>query len=172
MVAQKRGLLLPRLGRALEPVGEGGVQLRSPGLRQRAVGDLAREGVLDHELPLALQRRAGPSPDEVAVLQQYVVRLLAAEQLTDRPRPERPPDHGRRLQGRLLRRRQEVDPSGEHRLNRVGDLEALRELARRPAAVRTLQHAMIDERRDELLDEEGVSAGALDESASHGLRQL
>ena len=81
VVGEHRRVLVARLALALEPVREGGVQLRPPRLRQARVGDLARERVLDHVLALAGDRGAGAAADEVALLEQPEVRLSALEQL-------------------------------------------------------------------------------------------
>ena len=62
---------------SLEPVRKTRVQAGAPHRREASVRHLAREGVLDHELPLAGKRRAGSMADEVALLEQPQVRLDA-----------------------------------------------------------------------------------------------
>src|SRR5256885_3737224 len=130
---EQRRMLVASLAAALEPAGETGVQLRPLRLRQAAVGDLTRERVLDRILTLARQRRAGAPADEVALGKQLEVGH-AADELIDRPGPEDAPDYRRRLQRRLLCRREPGDAGGEHRLHRVPDLETPRQLCAGPAA--------------------------------------
>jgi hypothetical protein len=60
------------------------------------------------------------------------------------------------LERLLLRGGQEIDPSGQDRVDGVGNGEAGRELGEQPVAVRPLQKATVDEGREELLDEERV----------------
>lgn len=158
------------LTESLEPGREGGVQPRAPRLGQTRVGDLARERVLDRVLALAGHGRAAAAANEVALLEHAQVRLTADE-LVHRPRPEDAPDHGRGLQRFLLSRLEQVDPRRENRLHRVGDSEVVRELADRPPAVLALQHPAVDERREQLLDEERVSLRALDHHRAQLLRQ-
>src|SRR5713226_5066820 len=76
---------------ALEPFGKRGVKPRAPRFRNARVRDLARQLMLERELPLALHRGTGAVPDEVALFQQREVRLLASEQLADGAGPEDSP---------------------------------------------------------------------------------
>ena len=73
VVGEECGVLVVPLGIALEPAGEGCVQMRSLRLRQARVGDLARERVLDRVLAFARDRGADATTDEVAVFQQAEV---------------------------------------------------------------------------------------------------
>ena len=159
-------MLVVVLGAALEPLGEGRVELRSLGRRQGRVGDVTRERMLDRILAFAGYRRPDPAPDEIALLEQAEVGAAAVDQLVDRPGPEDAPDHRRRLQRRLLVGRQEVDASCEHCAHRVGHLEVRRQLADRPATVPALEHPQIDQRGQELFDEERVALGPLDDDAA------
>ena len=128
-------MLVVPLDAALEPLGEGCVELRSFRLRQARVGDLARERMLDRVLSLARDRGTDTTANEVAVFEQAEVGTPATDQLVDRTRPEDAPDYRRRLQCGLLVGRQQVDAGGEHGLHRVGNLEVRWQLAHRPAAV-------------------------------------
>ena len=159
-------MLVASLAAALKPTGKTGVQLRPLRLRQAAVGDLTRQRVLYRILTLARQRRAGAPADEVALGKQLEVGH-AADELIDRAGPEHAADYRRRLQRRLLCRRQQVDAGGEHRLHRVRDLEALRQLCAGPGAVAAHEHAAINQRRQQLLDEEWVALCPLDHGVPH-----
>ena len=164
VVGQERRVLVAPVPRQLEPRGEARMKPRPSRLRQTSVGDVPGERVRDRELALADDRRARPVPHEIALLQQAKVRLDALEQLVDRTRPEGAADHRRRLQTRLLGRLEQVDPSGENGLHRVGHDEVARQLATRPVPASGLVRPLVDQRPQELLDEERVSL------RSHGRR--
>ena len=120
---------------AFQPLREAGVE-RSPLRPQQAlVGDLAGERVLDHVLPLSGNRGTGLAVHEVPFLKQAEVRFQARYQVTHGIGPKDPPDHGGRLQRRLLTRGQQIDARREHRLNGVRHQESGRELTEGPAAV-------------------------------------
>ena len=102
MVRQQRRVLVLASPVPLEPLREAGVQ-RSPLRPEEArVGDLAGERVLDHVLPLARDRGAGVTVHEVPFLKQAEVRVRLRHEVTDGTAPKDPPDHGGRLQRRLL----------------------------------------------------------------------
>ena len=170
VVREQRRMLVAPLA-ALEPAGETCVQLRPLRLRQAAVGDLPSERVLDRILALARQRRPGAPADEVTLGEQLEVGH-AADELVDRTRPENTPDYRRRLQRRLLCRRQQVDASGEHRLHRVRDLKVRRQLLARPGAVAAHEHTAVDQRRQQLFDEKWIALRPLDDDVPHRRRQL
>ena len=79
MVGEQRCIFVPPAAAALEPPRELGVQDRPSARRQRPVGDLAGEGVLEDVFALGLQRRARPTPHEVPLLQRAEVGLCPAE---------------------------------------------------------------------------------------------
>ena len=112
-----------------------------------------------------------PAAHEIPLLEQVEVGL-ASEELRHRARPERPADDGRGLEGRLLERREPVEPGGDDRLHAVRNGEALRDIADRPAVADPLDHACVHELADELLDEERVPLGALDEKLPQPGRKL
>src|SRR2546427_259081 len=76
---------------------------------------------------------ASAAAPEVMVLEHAPVRL-AVRQRVDRSGPEGPPDHRRRLEGRLLGRVEQVDPRCEHSVNRIRHGELARKLVQHPAA--------------------------------------
>ena len=90
---------------ALEPFGEARVQARAPGGRQRPVGDLAGQFVLEEVLAFGFERGAAAPADEVAFFELSEVRRRRTHQLADGALPERPSDDGRSLQRALLQRR-------------------------------------------------------------------
>ena len=108
VVRQQSGVFVVAFAASLEPFRERRVQLRPPCLWQARVGHFAREGVLDCVLPFAPQRRAGAPAYEVALGEQVEVGRTADE-LVYRASPEHAADHRRRLERRLLRRREQVD---------------------------------------------------------------
>src|SRR5207248_7110291 len=110
VVREERRVLVTAGAGPLAPAREVGVEAGAARLRKTPVRDFARERVLERVLGLALERRAAAAADEVAALQHAEVRLEPAEELVDGAAPERPPDHGGRLERGLLVRREEVDP--------------------------------------------------------------
>src|SRR5438132_11693525 len=164
-------MLIAPLAAAFEPAGETRVQLRPLRLRQAAIRDLAGERVLDRILTLARQRRSCASANEVAIGEQFEIGR-APDELIDRACPEDAADDRRRLQRRLLCRRQQVDAGGEYRLHGVGHLESRGQLCAGPTAAAAREHAAVDQRGQQLLDEEWVALRPLDYSVPHRRWQL
>jgi hypothetical protein len=79
MVGEQSCVFVPPAAAALEPRREVGVQERSGSRRQRTVGDLAGEGVLEDEFALALERRARATANEVPLLERAEVGFRPAE---------------------------------------------------------------------------------------------
>ncbi len=110
--------------------------------------------------------------DEVALLEQAKIGLEPLEQFVDGAGPERAPDHGSRLQRRLLRRLQQIDASRQNRAHRVGYDELVGELVRGPTTVLPLEHADVDQRPNELLDEERIALRPLDHDLADACGKL
>ena len=125
MVREDRRGLVARADGPGEPFRECRMQPGPLRPRDALVCHLAGDGVFERVFAFALERRPGTPSDEVPVLERPEVRL-ASHQLVDRTGPEDAADHGRRLESRLLRRREEIEPRRDHRLHRIGDLDALR----------------------------------------------
>ena len=96
-----------------------------------AVRHLARERVLERELALPFERRAGRRRMK-SRCSRTAKSGSSAHQLTDRARPERPADDGGSLQRGLLVAGRSVDPRREHGLNGVGQADRAAD-ARRPS---------------------------------------
>src|SRR4029077_6634876 len=124
-----------------------------------AVRDLSGHGVLEHVLALALDRRVELESDGVALLEPTAIGGDGRAELVYGAAPERAADHGRRLQCLLLSRSEQVDPGGDDGLDGVRKEEALRELVHRPAPVAVFEQAVVDERPEQLLEEEGIPLG-------------
>ncbi len=141
------------------------MQPAATGLRDRAVRDLTREGVLDRELAIVAQRstrvarRRGPAPRGR--------RSPARRRRADgrRARSRRPARRRRRLERRLLRRREAVDARGEHCVHRVRHRERRVGLAEHPAPRRLDEDAAVDELADELLEEERIALRTFDDGS-------
>src|SRR5439155_240992 len=153
VMREQRRMLVASLAAALEPAGETRVQLCPLRLRQAAVGDLARERVLDRILTLARQRRAGAPADEVALGKQLEVGH-AADELIDQTGPEHTPNYHHHLQHCLLCQQQQINTNNEHNLHRIQNLETQQQLYTGPGTVTTHEHATINQHRQQLLDEE------------------
>src|SRR5207245_9555480 len=98
---------------ALDPGGEVGVQPTPPRLGQARVRHLARQRMLEAELALTRQHRAGPPADEVALFEDPPVDVGAPGQLRDGPGPDDPADHGSCLESYLGRGAEQVHPGGQ-----------------------------------------------------------
>ena len=124
------------------------------GLRQRLVGDLAYEHVLERVLRIPSDPRHGLAPQQAAVLEQVehlVDPVVVGVEPLERPEPEDLPDRRGREDNRALALRQRVEPGGDDVPDRGRDL-----LVR---IRRVLGH-----RGGELLDEERIALGRLGES--------
>src|SRR5947207_591430 len=123
--------------------------------------------MLDHVLELTRHRRAGAAAHELTLLEHVEVDGFL-DQLAHRAGPERASDDGGGLKRRLLSPRKEIDASGEHGTHRVWHGKASGELAECPAAVSTRDHAAVDKRGDQLLDEERIPFCALEDQLANG----
>src|SRR6266550_5052055 len=158
-------LALPIPGLSLDPLRHTSVRPGPIAPGQALVGDVLDQDVPERELTFADDRGAGARMDETAVLEspQDLLELdrirTGLEEGADGAVPERSADDGGRLQDPLLDRCQEIDPSRKDTLNGVGDLEIL-------DARRLIQQPLHD-----LLQEEGVAAGALQDLGAETARK-
>ena len=171
VMSEHRCVLVTTFPCLLEPFGEPSMQASPLCDEEASVGHIAGECVLDRKFWLADNRRARPRAYEVAFLENVQVRFDAFQQLGDGTSPERSADHGGCLEGRLFRRLQQVDARREDSLHRVGNDEIVGKLPHRPVAVVSLQHALVDQRANELLDEEWIALGTREDDVAHGRRQ-
>ena len=167
VMCQESRVLVATFPRPLEPHRKPRMEAGPLRSHQTAVGDLSSERVLDRELALSGDRRARPVPDEVALLEHAKVWLDVLQQLADGTGPEGAADHGGCLQRRFLGRLEQVDTGGENRLHRVGNDEVVGKIASCPATVHSLEHALVDQRANELLDEEGIAFRPLDDDLAN-----
>ena len=72
---QEWRVLIAPLAHALQPACKCAVQPRAPRPGQAGVRNLASDSVLDGVFAVARDGRAGPAPDEVAVLEYPQLRL-------------------------------------------------------------------------------------------------
>ena len=138
--------------------GAGGDELADLGvlagahrLRQRRVGDVADQHVLERVLALAGQAAAGGRHDEVLAAQRLERRPQVEARLArvaDGALPEGLADHRGRLQDPALGARQRVEPRREHRVHGLGQRLGV-------------AGALLDDPVDHLLGEQRVAARAL-----------
>src|SRR2546427_6928371 len=152
-------MLVAPSSEALDPGGEGRVEVRPPGPRNARVRHFACDRVLDRVLALALDRRAQPEPDEISFLEQAEVRLRFWAELVDGAAPEDAADDRGGLEGFLLGGREQVDARRHHGLHRVRHQKTTRKLLHRPAAVPVLEQALIDQGPEHLFHKEGIAFG-------------
>ena len=143
---------------------------------RRLVGDVARQDVLEDELGLpasddpSRDRTSSRSSSRRSASSSVAV---AVQQSRDRARPEHPPDDGRRLQrpacrpgraGRCARRARPAPCRGSRRPRcpRVAR-------QRSPSAY---DPSVVDQVADDLLQEERVALGALEDPVVHRRRQV
>ena len=170
-MSEQRRILLAVGAEALEPGGEGGVKACSFRLRHARVRDVSRQCVFERELLLAGHRRRAVAADEVAPDKHAHVGLDAAEKLEHGGRPEDTSDDGRRLQRRLLRRTEEIDTSREDGLDRIGNRKPVLQVSELPASSSSDQVATVDQRGDELFQEERIALGLLQHERPESRRE-
>jgi hypothetical protein len=116
--------------------------------------------VLEGKLALARQLALGSQSQDVLLLQRQQrpleLALVGARQRGQRALPERAPHHRGLLHQLTLERRQRVEPRGEHRLDRLGQLAGVRAAA-------------LGDAPGHLLGEQGVAPGALHHRLGDGL---
>jgi hypothetical protein len=134
------------------------------------VRHFARQGVLDDVLALTCNARARAPANEVAIL-EYLQIGLRIQELVHRPRPEDAPDHRRRLKRGLLGGTEQIDPGCKNGLDRVRDSEFARKLVQHPTAVLADEEATIEQHAEQLLDEEGIALGPLNDHLTQLGRQ-
>ena len=160
VVCEQSRVLAAAVPDPLQPGGERGVEARAARLRDASVRTSRVSACRNVELTLVRQRGAQPPPHEVARLEQGEVGRHPVEQLANRAVPEDAADHGGRLQSGLLDLGELVDPGREDGVHVV----------RYPQSSRRV--ALLGQVRVQLLEEERVSLGALDEQRAHLARNL
>jgi hypothetical protein len=166
----------PFSGRHLDPLRDGGVRMAALPARQALVRDIPREDVLEDELRLPGYRRGELAPDELALLEP-VERLaqfvsVAVQKEPDGFRPEDATDDRGALQRPLLRCLQQVDPRGQDALHGVGDVDVGDVGRREPPILATDDAALVDQLPDDLLHEERVALGALQDPRVNRLGEV
>jgi len=155
---------------ALEPARDALMELSPPPLGERPVGGLLDQHVLEPELGL------GPAPalaDQVEPLELEQrapdVAVAARDRLEERE-AELSAQHRRRHQRVVRVGLEPVDPGEDHPLDRRRDLDL--DLVVEPPSL-TLAHerARVHERPDELLEEERVALGVLEDPSLHVVGQ-
>ena len=172
VVREQGRILVARSPSCLQPACERCVPARALCLRETAVRDLADERVLEGVFLLTGHGGTGRAANEVALFEGAEVRLGPLQQVAERAGPEIPADDGSRLQCALLRLAEKVDARGQERLNRIGNREPGWHVWRVPAAVRSLDDALVYQHRDELLEEEGIAVGPRGDNVSKRPGQL
>ena len=151
-------------------LGEAQVELGSLLLGERLVGGVADEGVAEAE-GVAEEAACPVGAHELAAdhVRQAGVQLVASrlvEQLVDRGPPEDAPDDGCPLHDRPVAGCQPVQPRGDEGGDGRGHGNAGQVAGHDPAAALLAQHAVVDEHRDQLLDEERVALGGVADAPS------
>jgi hypothetical protein len=142
--------------------GDGGMQARPSRRELRAVRDLLRERMLEG----VLIRMTRGLDDEVRRAQRASASRSAGAgtpATLQQPFGEFRADHGGRLEDRLLELAGAIDARGEDALHGRGQRHRPGRRDRAVTAFLALETAGLGQRLDELLGEEGVPAGTLDD---------
>ena len=91
---------------------------------------------------------------------------------TDRGRPEAAPDDGTAPQRVAGDGFEQVDPGSDHAVDGIRDRGVSQPRGRDPASVPALEHALVDEHVQHLLEEERVALGVGEHAISHLVRNL
>jgi hypothetical protein len=161
VVREQKRKLTATGGSLLEPRRECCVHSWTPCSRDVLVRHFARQRVLDHVFALTGNARAGAPANEVAILEHAQIGFRV-QKLVHRSRPEDASDHRGRLKRGLLGGSEQIDPGRENRLNRVRHSEFARQLVQPPAALVSYEQTTINQHAEQLLDEEGIALGPLD----------
>ena len=119
--------------------------------------------MLDRVFAVPRNRGAKTTADEVALFEYPKVWLRVLEELIHWPRPEDPADDRSGLERLFLLGAEQIDACRDDRLHGIRNGEACRQLPQTPGTVLPFEELPVDQRREELLDEERVSLGALDD---------
>ena len=172
------GEQLGELGRALaarllDPRRQLGMSAAALPARQAGIGHVADEDVLEDELALPGERRRRAIEHELAAAErpQHRVEVVRTREPRHRAVPEDAADDSRALRDPLLLWRQQVEPGEDHRLHVVRDLDVLDRRDRTPTAVLVHEQPLVDQVTDDLLEEERVPLGPLEDPLAHGRRQ-
>jgi hypothetical protein len=163
-----RGLHVAVGRNALDPLRHPAVQVAALGVRKRAVGDIARERVLERELLEAGHHGFGARQDQPPPAQRGDGLLVDA----DRRRPEDAPDHRAATESVALVRLEQVDPSGNDAVHGVRDRDLREPTGRGPAAVVPLERTLLDQHLKHLLDEERIALCAREDRPPQVLGHL
>ncbi len=164
---QARDLFLPAFVPRLQPGGRLAVQAVSVDGDQRAVRGLLDERVLEPVLGL------GPATALTDQVQPHQIEqrlpnstILAFDHRLEEGQTELPPEHGRGHQRVPCAGVESVDPRQDDLLDRGRDLE--RNVVDEAPAVLVVRHrAGVHERPDQLLQEERIALGGLQDAALH-----
>ena len=167
MRQQPRDLLLSAFVPRLQPGGRLAVQAVAVDGDQRAVRGLLDQRVLEPVLGL------GPAPALADQIQPHQVQqrlpngtLLPVHHRLQEGQTELPPEHGRGHQRVSCAGVEPVDPRQDDLLDRGRDLE--RDVVDEAPAVLVVRHrAGVHERPDQLLQEERIALGGLEDAALH-----
>ena len=155
--------------RLFDPFRRLDVRPPSFGARQARVRDVADENVLEDPLPLAGNRGRQLLAQKLAPPQRLErgVEVVDVDEAGQGPVPEDAADDRRALRDPPLVGRQQIEPGEDHRLDGVRDLDLVDAGARAPAALLPHEQPFADQVADDLLEEERVAGGALEDQPPH-----
>ena len=90
----------------------------------------------------------------------------------DRSRPEDAADHRGRLEHALVLAVQEIEAGSQHRLHRVGDHDLFDLVEGAPPIALADEVSFVDQLADDLLEEERVAFGSLEDPGMHRRREI
>ena len=161
---------------ALDPLGELLVHRRPDHLRDAVVGGVPDEDV-GEAVRVLLPHLGAVGLDQVLADERLQARRDARPGRGRRERrhrapPERPADDRPALDHGALRRLEPVQAGGDQCVDRRRDRDPRQVAADAPAAVLRLQHAVVDEHPEDLLDEQRVALADGGDPGARLARQL
>ena len=156
----------PRAGHSLEPVAEALVELRACPLEQSLIRGVAQQRVMEAVRGVPGERRLNKVEQLLRVesrdRRRHALAQRGRRELLDRASLEDRTGDRSGLEEGLLLRRQLVDARREQRRDRRRHVGIGHRAMHRPTTGRVhAEEPLVDERRDDLLDEQGIPLGRL-----------
>ena len=152
----------------VDPLGHAAMQVAALVARQRAVGDIPGERVLERKLAQPRHDGVRLGNDQSAPAQGGDLVLVDAH----RRRPEDAPHDGTAPQGIPLTCLEQIHPRRDDAVDRIRNPNLGQAARCRPCPTLPLESALLDQHLQHLLDEERVALGARQDRRPHVVGRL